>query len=380
MWMVGEFYDFYQMEAPNDTIAMAALIADKPDSFYQYPGMYHAISYEPPYLRVHQDMLGKKPIYYNLDLGVMASEIKAITYLMDEVELNESYLDACNRGVLPHIYTTPYSGIYQINPNQVSLINVENGMNHTREYGEIGFEFNNNLHVALKDAVHKRSVADVPMGMLLSGGLDSSIIYTMLKNVGRAPEVYHIENDEEKYLDLLGVSNAHRLDYHNGVDMTEMLYFAESPMDFGSLIPQYLLGKQDTPYVMISGDGADELFSGYKRAQQQDTQMYDMGELKTWHLPRLDKLMMMGTIELRCPFLDEEVVKFALHSSWKERVGKKQLKLLAEDVGVPESIIHRDKHTLKSPQMRQSKIEWQQHLVAHFRQHFSGGLHEYRRH
>jgi asparagine synthase (glutamine-hydrolysing) len=235
----------------------------------------------------------------------------------------------------------------------------------------------------IERAVVERWISsDRPVGLLVSGGLDSSIIYYVLRNwlgfdtIKRIP-IFHIENNESEYLAYLdhNPEKIYRLKYGTGIDV---LYYAESPMDRGSLLPQYLLSKAIGRIgirVVLSGDGADELFCGYRRCQEKDTRNFDLRELRIWHLPRLDKMMMANTIELRCPFLADNIIGHITRYTWREIANKVPLKEIAKDIGVPDEIINREKKPLKSPESASNKISWQNFLVSEFIKHYPTGLH-----
>ena len=78
---------------------------------------------------------------------------------------------------------------------------------------------------------------------------------------------------------------------------------------------------------MLTGDGADELFSGYTRALEGDTQEYDVfSELPYYHHIRIDRVSMMHTVEARNPFLSSDIINYALKTKYVDRVGKKNLR------------------------------------------------------
>ena len=114
-------------------------------------------------------------------------------------------------------------------------------------------------------------------------------------------------------------------------------------------------------YNVLTGDGADELFGGYTRAKEYDSQYSDVFcELPFYHLPKLDRTMMRSTVELRAPFLAPSVIKHGLNTPYEERNGeKKRLKSEFKDI-VPKLILDRDKHPLKTDEIRNDPMRQRQ--------------------
>ena len=88
-------------------------------------------------------------------------------------------------------------------------------------------------------------------------------------------------------------------------------------------------------------------------------------ELVFYHIPRLDKLMMSKTIELRCPFLARPVIESALSLPYKDRMHKAILKKIFEKE-LPDEILERKKIPLKSPIFKQGGLEYRYKLVDLF--------------
>ena len=141
----------------------------------------------------------------------------------------------------------------------------------------------------------------------------------------------------------------------------------ETPIDLGSVVPQYHLFqaiKESTrTRIVISGDGADELFGGYRRINEYDSHIFH--ELTYYHLPRLDKMSMAHTLELRSPFLNHDIVRFALNLPFEERKNKKILKDTFKGL-IPDSIIERSKLALKNEKIVEDPLQYRKKVVDLF--------------
>lgn len=200
-------------------------------------------------------------------------------------------------------------------------------------------------YVAVLDAaVQKRLIADVPVGVSLSGGLDSSIIaYLAVKSHPRM-ETFAVGMEESTDLkaarlvaDSLGTTH-HEMVYTEA-DMIEalpqVLYHLESfdPALVRSAIPNYFLAKfaSQRVKVILTGEGADELFAGYdymarfESSHELSTELRLVTEsLHNTNLQRADRITMAFGLEARIPFLDKQSVAMALGmpSEWKLHNGK----------------------------------------------------------
>lgn len=155
----------------------------------------------------------------------------------------------------------------------------------------------------------------------------------------------------------------------NPPSLCEAVTVMQTPMDLGSLVPQVQLAQalEGKTRVVITGDGADELFGGYTRSRAYDSQYADTFlELPYYHLPRLDRVLMRSTIELRSPFLAPGIVRLALGLPREMRIDKAFLKLCAKGI-VPDEIIDRPKHPLKTQAVITGKETYREQLITIFR-------------
>jgi asparagine synthase (glutamine-hydrolysing) len=192
----------------------------------------------------------------------------------------------------PH---TILRGVRKLPPATVRVIDAD-GRSRDRLYwrpayvrdpahaGMNAYDWSEAVGVALRTAVRRRLVADVPVGVLLSGGLDSSMIVALLAETGQQGlQTFSIgfdsaggeQGDEFRYSDL--VADAFATDHHrihvgtpDLVPAVERTIAAMSePMGTYDVVAFYLLCEQVSRHVKVaqSGQGADEVFAGYQYHQ-----------------------------------------------------------------------------------------------------------------
>lgn len=242
-------------------------------------------------LIVARDRFGEKPLYYGIFDGKLlwASEPKAIlAHPAVKPELN---LDALRRYLSYDYVPAPhsiYKGISKLPAAHVMV--VENGEVRTRRYWDMKWDSTaeaqrrgglreraDELRDLLSDAVRMRLVADVPLGVLLSGGIDSSTVAAFAnQHATETVKTFSIgftedSFDESKYArqvarhlgtdhheEILSVAKAAEL-------IEEIGTWLDEPLSDGSLIPTFLLSRFVRKHVTVAlgGDGGDELFAGY---------------------------------------------------------------------------------------------------------------------
>lgn len=339
------------------------------------------------------DPLGKKCLYKN-DRGEVCSEIKGLYEKGEFMPLDRSFFSGIIKfGYLP-TNQTPYDNIKKLDPNRFHRWSLDHPIK--MEVSDPYYNFNSFdqglvnydqrmdwLWNKMESSVQARLLSkNYPTSLLLSGGLDSSIIAGLLLKLGADVDFYSISNGEdEQYVkdcEYYWNVESKRLKYDIDLESEEGkkglidIYktWNESPVDMGSVVPQYHLfdaiKKGSNTRIVISGDGADELFGGYRRINEYDSQQSDIfHELTSYHLPRLDKLSMAHTLELRSPFLNHDIVRFALSLPFEERTNKKILKDTFKGL-VPDSVIERSKLALKNTKIVEDQIAYRKEIVKLF--------------
>ena len=299
----GEIYNFkelkneliklgYKFKSDTDTEVIIYLYEEFGEScFERLNGMFAIGLYDFRLgkLILARDKMGKKPLYWAIFGGTLmfASELRAIMeHRIFKKELN---LDALNKYLTYEYVPTPHSifkNVYKLEP--ANYLVYQNKEIKKIKFWEI--EFNNSdisfdeaitqLDKKINESVKLRMVSDVPFGVFLSGGLDSSTIaYYAQKNSSRKIKTFSVNFeeksfDESKYAqkvsDILGTEHYDQLlTTKNLIETLSTIDLIDEPIGDASIIPTYLLSKHARNYVTVAlgGDGGDELFAGYPTFQ-----------------------------------------------------------------------------------------------------------------
>ncbi len=378
---VGEILDFRDRdpEAECDLdLVVQTTIQEGPEGFKKFDGFWSVVVYDSRAKRLHGfvDYLDQKPLYFRHDrhLSMIASELDCIA---DQAltSLDEVYLSSvCKWGYCPEGWRTPYREIQKLLPGE--YVCLQRGIPARTARIDVLKAVSvdaSTLRKEIEEAVRRRVVAsDVPLACLVSGGLDSSIVYKLSQRYRDCADirVYHVENNESEACDLVA-PEAFRLD-SNHIDLIKALLIMQEPLDLGSLIPQVALAEaidnKGGERVCLTGDGADEFFGGYGRSKRYDSQASDVWqELISWHLPRLDRVMMRYQIEVRSPFLARGVASAALALGRQLRIDKKILRDLFSDL-LPKEILHSEKKPLRTQEVENDREKRSIELVKMFRE------------
>jgi asparagine synthase (glutamine-hydrolysing) len=221
-------------------------------------------------------------------------------------------------------------------------------------------------------SVARQMMGDVPVGVFLSGGLDSTLIAAIAAD-------YYAERGQRLATFAVGLEDspdilaARQAAEHLGTVHRERLYTAEEaiaaaapvvraiehfdPSLVRSAVPNYLLAEMTARHVkvVLTGEGADELFAGYGYLRDfpdpddlHDELLRTLGGLHNLNLQRCDRVTMAFGLEARVPFLDRQVIALALRlpAAWKiAGPGKPEKRLLRQAFAgwLPDELLWREK-------------------------------------
>jgi asparagine synthase (glutamine-hydrolysing) len=353
---VGEVLDFrdHAPSLPCDLpIIAGGWIKKGPKCMVSHDGFWSIVAlHANGDLHVVVDYLAQKPTYYRPDIAAVASEIDPLV-TMASVTFDEIYLSAVIKwGYCPDLERTPYNEIKHVLPGEHVCLNRNDGV-HKRIVDPL-IPMHGDLRQEIERATRRRVLAsDVPVACLLSGGLDSSIVYSLASCYGPV-KPYYVDlgdHDLEERLAVGSVAGTAKVTEISSASLSistmECLDYLQEPIDLGSLVPQIALARVIPERVCLTGDGADEAFGGYGRSARYDSQASDLfQELPAWHLPRLDRVMMKHRIEVRSPFLARRVIQIAMALPREMRTGKKILRDIFRDI-LPMGIAERTKKPLR---------------------------------
>ncbi|MDD5368676.1 MAG: asparagine synthase (glutamine-hydrolyzing) [Anaerolineaceae bacterium] len=253
-------------------------------------GMFAIALWDPKndVLILARDRLGKKPLFFSFSSSylIFASEIKAI---LQDRQVNRE-LDLCGIDMfLTYKYIpAPHSiikSLKKVMPGSILICDLKTRSIRQEVYWEIDisnkrqineFEAIEELRSKLDEAVKYRMISDVPIGALLSGGIDSSIIVSLMAKNSTGPiNTFSIGFDEKDYNELdaaRSVADRYRTTHHEIIlkpDVMEILpdivWYLDEPMADSSVVPTYYVcqAARQNVTVVLNGDGGDECFGGY---------------------------------------------------------------------------------------------------------------------
>lgn len=365
----SEFPDYEFLTQSDCEVILALYRRDGKNFLEKLNGIFAFALYDEDndaYL-IGRDHMGIVPLYMGWDKNgsfYVASELKSLEGVCNKIEefLPGHFLYSKDGQELQQWYKRDWIDFDNVKDNETDISAIRKG---------------------LEEAVHRQLMSDVPYGVLLSGGLDSTIIAAVTAKFARQriesgdtqeawyPRLHSFAVGLEGSPDLAAARKAadhigsvhHEIKYtvQEGLDAIKDVIYHLETYDVTTIrasTPMYLLArviKSMGIKMVLSGEGSDELFGGYlyfhkapsAQAFHEET-VRKLGKLHLYDCLRANKSLMAWGIEGRVPFLDKEFMDVAMTINPKdkmitpERMEKWVLRKAFEDL-LPESIAWRQK-------------------------------------
>ena len=364
-----QFHGTYNFQTASDCEIILALYKEKGVDFIDdLNGIFGFALYdvEKDEYFIARDHMGIIPLYIGWDQNgtfYVASELKALEGVCAKIELfPPGHYMSSSDGKFVKWYNREWTDYDAVKDNETSIAEVKQ---------------------ALEDAVHRQLMSDVPYGVLLSGGLDSSVTSAIAKKYAQK----RVESDDtseawypqlhsfsvglegspdlaaaQKVADYIGtIHHEIKFTIQEGLDAIKDVIYNIETYDITTIrssTPMYLMArviKSMGIKMVLSGEGADEIFGGYlyfhKAPNAQEFHEETVRKLDKLHMYdclRANKSLMAWGIEGRVPFLDKEFVDVAMRLNPKdkmingERMEKWIIRKAFEDM-LPESVAWRQK-------------------------------------
>ncbi len=243
------------------------------------------------------------------------------------------------------------------------------------------------LRHAFEKAVTRRMMSDVPWGVLLSGGLDSSLVAAICqRNITRKsknfPKLHSFTIGladspdliaARRVADFLGtIHHAYTYTIEEGLDAIRDVIRSVETYDLTTIrasTPMYLMSRKIKAMgikMVLSGEGADEVFGGYLYFHKcpNDREFFDetvdkVSRLHMYDCLRANKSMSAWGVEPRCPFLDADFLEVAMNMDPKEKMIVKGPGISKKDTRIEKYVIRKAFDTPDDPYLP-SDILWRQ--------------------
>ena len=298
----GELYDFadvrrdlsacgHEIPGTGDTAVIPHVYEERGADFPSALSGMFAIAIwdrERERLLLARDRVGKKPLHYALLPGgglAFASELKAL-FIVPGVgrELDPAALDAYLALQYVPGAETGVGGIRRLLPGHV--LHWEAGRVHSRPYWELrperrtlpDAEWLERVRESVTSAVRRRLVSDVPLGALLSGGIDSTIVVGLMAEASSGPvKTFTVGVDDPRFderepariaASAFGTDHQELVVEPDPAELVSRLTTSlDEPLGDEAIVPTFLISEVARRHVTVAltGDGGDESFAGYER-------------------------------------------------------------------------------------------------------------------
>jgi len=425
--LINKGYNFY---SKGDTEVFLNGFAEYGVNFFKKVNGIFAVSIFDKKLKhiyFARDFIGVKPLYYTFDNYnfSFSSELKTLVK-------NRSFKSKLNENVLNEFLFYKYvsgketlvKNIFKFEPGKVYKIDLNRKFLRLENINYYEFKENNNkdsindatnnVNDLLNKSIKLQLQSDAHLGIQLSGGIDSTLIAELALNQQKIKNLFfssfkNFKNDEFKYAGIvakklsLDLKKINHSKFFFDKNFDKALYFLDEPINHPHSLAIYQISKiaQKKVSVLLTGEGADELFFGYERyinilkkrskkidlikngaflRTKMDIKLFDelrsdkfgdphfnrisifdkinvSNKLKKFQvfetqthlqslLLRSDKMMMANSIEARVPFLDKDIYNYSLNLN--DRIKKQNnqkliLKRILFTKGYPKRFIERKK-------------------------------------
>jgi asparagine synthase (glutamine-hydrolysing) len=272
-------------------------------------------------LTLIRDRVGVKPLYYFIDDDkfVFASELKPIMLYSDNLSINSNSLqEYFQLGYIPHNLTI-FNNCFKLPAGHYGVFNLKNHKLKIEQYWSIlpyfdkpkfqktEIELINELEKLLISACMYRTVSDVPIGVFLSGGIDSSIVAAILQKhygniqtftVGFKEKSYNESEDAKEIANHIGSIHTDKIldSKKTGEIFENYTNIYDEPFgNYGGIPAIFVstLAKENNIKVVLVGDGGDEIFCGYHSYHNN----YFIGKQIFRLSPLVRKLLSMASVK-----------------------------------------------------------------------------------
>ncbi|MGP1993430.1 asparagine synthase (glutamine-hydrolyzing) [Zobellia laminariae] len=285
----------YTFKTTSDTeVICASYLEYGENCVNHFNGMFAFVIYDVKKNKLYgaKDRVGQKPFYYYLKGSEFefASQISSIQLFNENLSISKTAIqEYLSWKSIPSPFSI-YNEVKKLEDGYWFTYDLKSYEFVTKQYWDIPYnqkqsylgsylDAQNELETLLDNAVNIRMFADVPVGVFLSGGVDSSLIAAMAsKGSSKKVETFSVKFnekgfDESKYAQQVAdhlKTNHHVIecDYNDGLSLIENFStYYDEPFADSSAIPSMLLAKNTKEHVTValSGDGGDESFLGYRR-------------------------------------------------------------------------------------------------------------------
>lgn len=402
----------------SDTETFLNLYSEyKEKGFQMIRGMFSVVFHDVPNKQVvlANDLYGIKPLYYldSPDYFAWSSEIKTFEFLPGfNFILNPSRLLEYGLFRTTVGPDTLFSNVKRLMPGEIISFDIRSMSFVSKRYQYLNEQVVNNAEEYLRLSIDEHLFSDVPVGLQLSGGVDSSLISLLATQSTKQKGIHSFSIglddpnwNEFEYSRLVSnqIKSVHHEITFSQKDFCEIFplatYHLDEPINYPNTIPMMILAREAKKHVtvLLSGEGADEVFGGYdryKRLYKEDLSDVDLVlsnsfvlesdlrnafifnpeaniedrhkiasqisnydtrrklseyDIKTF-LPSLllrqDKVGMACNLENRFPFLDPRLVMLGLNLSPQDKFDSNNTKILLKKIALkyfPEKLVNRRK-------------------------------------